>query len=155
LNGSLQGQLPGWGTGELVAVVSAQVVSSRNLTNPTASLIPGSEVQPNYTQYVLRNSTLQEWTQNVSSTGEVSLKFSKTGGHEYRLFAFYQHRTLHQNVPSTSNVSGTIFNGGSYAVDHFSAKGAETVTRFWDKYILNDEIKQMLTDVGNYGKLAI
>ncbi|KAF7589906.1 hypothetical protein BBP40_003524 [Aspergillus hancockii] len=151
LSGSWHGQLPGWGTGELVAVVSAQVVSSRNLTNPTESLIPGNEVQPNYTQYVLRNSTLQEWAQNVSSAGEISLHFPRTGGHGYRLFAFYQHRTLHQNVPSTSNVSGTIFDGGSYAVDHFSARGAETVTRFWDKYILNDEVKQMLLEVGNYG----
>ncbi|KAJ1713078.1 hypothetical protein NYO67_4773 [Aspergillus flavus] len=151
LNGSYHGQIPGWGTGELIALVSAQVLSSRNISNPTESLIPGSEVQPTATQYVLRNSTLQEWSQNVTSTGELSLSFPTTGGQGYRLFAFYQHQTLHQNVPSTSNLSGTIFNGGSYVVDHFSAKGAETVTRFWDEYILEDEIKQMLVAVGNYG----
>ncbi|KNG86833.1 hypothetical protein ANOM_004910 [Aspergillus nomiae NRRL 13137] len=151
LNGSFHRQLPGWGTGELVALVSAQVLSSRNISNPTNSLIPGSEVQPSAVQYVLKNSTLQEWSQNVTSMGEVNLSFPKTGGQGYRLFAFYQHRTLHQNVPSTSNMSGTIFNGGSYAVDHFSARGAETVTRFWDEYILEDEVKQMLVAVGNYG----
>lgn len=83
------------------------------------------------------------------------MSLPKTGGQGYRLFAFYQHQTLHQNVPNTSNVSGTIFNGGSYAVDHFSAKGAETVTRFWDQYILEDEIKQILVEVGNYGALII
>lgn len=131
------------------------MLSSRNISNPTESLIPGSEVQPTATQYVLRNSTLQEWSQNVTSTGELSLSFPTTGGQRYRLFAFYQHQTLHQNVPSTSNVSGTIFNGGSYVVDHFSAKGAETVTRFWDEYILEDEIKQMLVAVGNYGELIM
>ncbi|KAE8152210.1 hypothetical protein BDV25DRAFT_75389 [Aspergillus avenaceus] len=150
-NGSFYGQLPGWGTGELVAVVSAQVLSSRNLTNPTQALIPGSDVQPNYVQYVLRNSTLREWTQNVTASGEVDLRFPLSSGYGHRLFAFYQHRTLHQNVPRTSNLSTSIFDNGSYTVDHFSARGARTTTRFWEEHILTDEVKQLLTKVGNYG----
>lgn len=135
-----------------MALVSAQVLSSRNLSNPEGS-IPIFETQPNYTQYKLKNATLQEWSQNVSATGELKLRLpAVTGGQGHRLFAFYQHLTLHKNYPSTTNASDSIFDNGSYVVDHFSARGAQTVTRFWEKHILKDEIKPLLATVGNYGE---
>ncbi|KAF9891846.1 hypothetical protein FE257_003331 [Aspergillus nanangensis] len=149
-NGSFHGVLPGWGTGDLVAVVSAQVLSTRrNLSNPD-SAIPIFGSQPSYTEYTLKNSTLQEWSQNVSPSGELRLTLPPHVN-SYRLFAFYQHLTLQNNVPSTTNASKSIFDNGSYTVDHFSARGAQTVTRFWDQHILKGEVKQLLQTVGNYG----
>ncbi|KAI9035663.1 uncharacterized protein KD926_003141 [Aspergillus affinis] len=115
-NGVFNDLVPGWGQGELVAVVSAQVLSSRNLSNPGAG-IPIFETQPNYTQYKLKNATLQEWSRNVSSAGQLQ----------------------------------STFDHGSFAVDHYSARGAQTVTRFWEKHILKDEVKSLLAAVGNYG----
>ncbi|KAL4894986.1 hypothetical protein BDV59DRAFT_200244 [Aspergillus ambiguus] len=148
-NGSFQGLLPGWGSGELVSVVSAEVISSRNLSNPTNS-VPIFESQPNYIEYTIKNASLQEWTQHVSSSGRLRLNLPRSG-HSYRIFAFYQHLSHHNNVPSTTNASKTIFDNGSYAVDHFSAKGAQTVTQFWEHHILKDGVKEMLMAVGNYG----
>ncbi|PYH97995.1 hypothetical protein BO71DRAFT_447541 [Aspergillus ellipticus CBS 707.79] len=149
-SGTFSGTLPGWGTGDLVAVVSAQVLSSRNITTSSNS---GSlfDSQPNYIQYVLNSSSLEEWTQNASSDGQTHLQFPTDTRHGYRIFTFYQYHTHHQNLPVNSNVSETIFDNGSYIVDHFSARGAQTVTRFWDEYLLSEEVKSLLLEVGNYG----
>ncbi|KAL5360501.1 hypothetical protein BJX96DRAFT_165211 [Aspergillus floccosus] len=148
-NGSFDGLLPGWATGKLVSVVSAEVLSSRNLSNPP-SLIPIIEPQRSYVEYTIRNASLQEWTNDVSSSGQLRLNLPATSRHGYRIFAFYQHLSLHHNVPSTSNASKTIFDNGSFAVDHFSARGAQTVTRFWEQHIFKDDVKEMLMAVGNY-----
>lgn len=150
-NGSFDGLLPGWGTGDLVAVVSAEVLSSRNLSNPTSD-IPIFENIPNYTEYTLKNASLREWTALVSPSGRLQLNVPAASGRGFRLFAFYQHLTLHKNVPSTTNATTTIFDNGSFAVDHFSARGAQTVTRFWEQHILTEDVKELVRAVGNYGK---
>lgn len=47
---------------------------------------------------------------------------------------------------------GDLFDNGSYVVDHFSARGgAQTVTDFWEKFILVNGTKELLQEVGNYG----
>lgn len=69
----------------------------------------------------------------------------------YRLFAFYQSRTHEKNLDYARNVLTTIFDNGSYAVDHFSPRGAQTVINFWEQYILTDEVTSLLKDVGRYG----
>ncbi|RAH44977.1 uncharacterized protein BO95DRAFT_391087 [Aspergillus brunneoviolaceus CBS 621.78] len=150
-NGTYDGRLPGWDTGDLVALVSAQILSARNITGPTVTTFYTVAVE-DHMQYVLKNATLQDWTDNVSSEGTVHLNLPSSQGETYLLFAFYQYRTHTQNLPVNSNMTGTIFDNGSYIVDHFSAQGAQVVTRFWDDYLLEDaEIKELLSEVGNYG----
>ncbi|PYI25918.1 hypothetical protein BP00DRAFT_461432 [Aspergillus indologenus CBS 114.80] len=150
-NGTYDGRLPGWNTGDLVALVTAQVLSARNVTGQTVTTFYTVAVE-DHMQYVLKNATLQDWTENVSSEGTVHLKLPSSHGETYLLFAFYQYLTHAQNLPVSSNMTGTIFDNGSYIVDHFSAKGAQVVTKFWDDYLLEDaEVRELLSEVGNYG----
>lgn len=150
-NGSFRGVVPGWGAGELVALVSAAVVSEKSVTTQVLSDLQFTNVT--YDQYVLRRDSLAERTSSVSpTTGEVSLTLpvssSATG---FRLFAFYQRLSLNKNLVFNATQDATIFDNGSFVVDHFSGAGAQVVTRFWEERILTDSTKEMLAKVGNYG----
>lgn len=80
----------------------------------------------------------------------MNLLFNTTGA-DYRLFAYYQYRDLAKNLDIHTNTTGSIFDNGSYTVDHFSSRGAQTTIDFWEKHILNNtEIKQSLSEVGKY-----
>ncbi|KAL4803123.1 hypothetical protein BDV18DRAFT_153809 [Aspergillus unguis] len=147
MNGRFSGIIPGWGTGELVALVSAEVVSKSTIQNPSSEtfMTPAT----NSTRLVLRSSSVMEHTSQVSSNGTVSLRFNTDN--EVRLFAYYQYRDLVKNLDIETNTTGTIFDNGSYTVDHFSARGAQTVIDFWENHILNDsETRSLLEDVGRY-----
>lgn len=150
-NGQFDGQIPGWGAGELVALVSAEVLSTKNISLGTSS---GTSLfgaaQTSYLSLVLKNGTLVDWGQNVSSTGHVSLRFPS--GSSHRLFAFYQFLTHEKNLEYSSGNAKTIWDNGSYVVDHYSARGAQVVAKFWERYILPDGVKELLMEVGNYGK---
>lgn len=151
-NGTFEGQIPGWGAGELVALVSAAVLSTKNISLGTSgSSILGSS-QTSYLSLVLKNGTLVDWAQNVSPTGHLSLKLP--AGSSYRLFAFYQYLTHEKNLEYSSGTGETIWDNGSYVVDHYSPRGAQVVTKFWEKYILPNGVKDLLKEVGNYGMRA-
>lgn len=114
-------------------LVFAEVLSSTNLTlsgDPTLGVAPSS-----YLQLVVKHDSLQDLTDKVSADGHASVQLS----FKSRLFAFYQYQTHHQALAVSSNATGTIFDNGSYTVDHYSARGANTVTRFWEEYILTSE----------------
>ncbi|KAJ5110316.1 hypothetical protein N7532_002961 [Penicillium argentinense] len=145
-NGTFEGQIPGWGTGDLVALVSAEVLSTQNVSLGGGSI--SGKSQSSYLSFVLKNGTLVDWAQNVSSMGHASLKLP--AGSSHRLFAFYQFLTHAKNVVLSGN-GGTIWDNGSYIVDHFSPRGAQVVAKFWEKYILPDGVKDLLMQVGNYG----
>lgn len=153
-NDHFNGKIPGWGTGKLVALVSAEVLSTKNIsmdTSGTSSFF--GTPQTNYLQLTLKNGTLTEWTHKVSSSGHVSLKLPTTQS-SYRLFAFYEVLTHEKNLVYSSEPSKTIRDNGSYVVDHYSSRGAQTTIKFWEKHLLTDEIKELLMDVGNYGKIV-
>ncbi|KAE8395445.1 hypothetical protein BDV23DRAFT_178499 [Aspergillus alliaceus] len=148
-NGSFDGILPDWGSGGLVALVSAEVISSEKIKNSTS---PSGTRIASYSRLLLKEGSLTDWTSQVAPSGHLSLTFpaSTTQGPRYRLFAFYERLTHAHNLESQVNGSKTIFDHGSYIVDHFSARGAETVIKFWEKFILNEDVKSLLTQVGNY-----
>jgi hypothetical protein len=144
--------LPGWGTGELVAVVAAEVISSQNMSTASMPGRPGMW----YLDFVLRNGTLQDLTTQVSADGQ--LEYSSTdvdSAPQRAVFVFYQQRTLAKNLDPQSNRTDTIFDYGCFTVDHFSAKGAKVVIDFWEQYLLSDEIKQLLREVGHAGKMHV
>lgn len=115
--------------------------------------VPGGSVS--YTELTLRDGSLREWTTNdIPSSGHVSLKLSRTQETSGRLFAFYQSLTHEKNLDISTHASGTIFDNGSYVVDHFSPKGAHVVSKFWEKHLLKGEVKQLLMQVGNYGQFS-
>ncbi|KAJ5357882.1 hypothetical protein N7541_005040 [Penicillium brevicompactum] len=150
-NGSYSGTIPGWGTGELVALVSARSISSSKITNPASSLFSTPANQA--TRMVLDTDSLIDHTDRVSLDGRVSLSLTNGSSHgTQHLFAYYQYQDLVKNLDIESNVTGTIFDNGSYTVDHYSPRGAETVKTFWETHILNDtEIVALLNEVGTYG----
>lgn len=67
------------------------------------------------------------------------------------LLAFYQFLNHDKNLEISTNVSGSIFDNGSYVVDHFNPRGAKVVTKFWEQHLLKGEAKELLMKVGNYG----
>ncbi|KLU89722.1 hypothetical protein MAPG_08691 [Magnaporthiopsis poae ATCC 64411] len=102
---------------------------------------------------MLRHGSLAEWTASVSNTtGEISLTLpagSDSTGY-YRLFAFYQKLSLNKNVHFDATKHTTIFDNGSFNVDHFSDAGARVVAKFWEDHILTDSTRELLEKVGNY-----
>jgi hypothetical protein len=151
INGSFQDVIPGWESGKLISLVSARVLSAKSLSLP-ADVLSAYEAS-SYTKFSLKDGTLQDHTDQVSSNGHVSLAFAPSKhGIEHRIFAFYEHLTLHKALDVSYSTNGTIFDNGSYIVDHYSARGAETVIKFWEEHILIDGTKELLMQVGNYGK---
>ncbi|RAH73281.1 uncharacterized protein BO66DRAFT_464466 [Aspergillus aculeatinus CBS 121060] len=148
-NGSFNGQVPGWGTGELVALVSANVLSAENISlDASAGLNSLTGGQSSYWKLMLRNDSLVDHADTVSSNGHVRLQFPYNS--TYRLFAFYQTHTLNRNLIFSERNGSSIFDNGSYIVDHYSGRGAQTTTQFWENYILTPEVKQLLSEAGNY-----
>ncbi|KAF2183515.1 hypothetical protein K469DRAFT_728036 [Zopfia rhizophila CBS 207.26] len=155
-NSAFEGVVPGWGTGELVAFVSALVLSDKPQSYQARDATGFDPINVTYTQHILQSDSLTDQTTNVDkSSGQASLAFpeSEAGGDRYyRVFSFFQKRTLNKNLyfDAPEDAADTIFRNGSYVVDHFSAKGAETVARFWEEHILTNGVKDLLMRTGNY-----
>ncbi|RDW76315.1 uncharacterized protein DSM5745_06307 [Aspergillus mulundensis] len=149
-NGTFQGQIPGWGDGELIACVSARVLSQTNVSLPEINS-PFLSGQDGYLRVVLDHESLTDITNQVSRDGQLSVTFpTYTDAVGHRVFAYYQKRTLHKNLVFENNATATIWDNGSYAVDHYSARGAQTVIHFWEEHILIDGIKELVKEVGHY-----
>jgi hypothetical protein len=149
-NGQFDGVVPGWGTGELVALVSAEVLTSKNRTLPYAEDSLIGTPQKWYLELILKNGSLTEWTDKVSSAGRVSLNLAPVQT-SYRLFAFYQLQTHSKNLEFTNLNVTDITANGSYIVDHYSSRGAQVTTKFWETHLLDTETLELLKEVGNYG----
>ncbi|EPE06415.1 secreted protein [Ophiostoma piceae UAMH 11346] len=148
-NGSYEGLVPGWGSGKLIALVSALVLSEQFYEAQYIFY----RTPPNYTQFIIADNTLTDHTAKVSpTTGRVNLSFPIVEGSNatYWIFAFWQTQTHIKNLDHGSSNPKTIWDNGSYVVDHFSAAGAKTVTKFWEDYILVNGTKELLQQVGGY-----
>lgn len=149
-NGSFTGTIPGWGEGKLIALVFAEASGETNVS------LPGSSLQsPDYTSYLrltLSYGSLRDLTTQVTSLGHVAFNFgAPINSARLWLFAFYEKQTLVKNLDFPYNDTRTIFDNGSYTVDHFSAAGAKVVENFWKSHILDSDVRELLADVGNYG----
>jgi hypothetical protein len=124
------------------------VISSQTL-NGTTQL--GPSVQPYFwTRYKLDHTTLTDITTKASdSSGHLSISFADDG--QYRLFTFYQRLAGHKNVAFKNERNKTIFDQGSFALDHHSKQGAQTAIKFWEKYILDDQVRALIKAAGNFG----
>lgn len=136
--------LPGWGSGEIVAAVTAVATDKINITTRSPHL-----------QLVLRDETLKAVTPMVDDRGILNITDETLSSHsEHWIFAFYQRKTLAKNVDFDAQTHDNIFDNGSFTVDHFSIQGAQTVIKFWEKHILRDGVDKLLSEAGHYGELC-
>ncbi|KAF1974068.1 hypothetical protein BU23DRAFT_505855 [Bimuria novae-zelandiae CBS 107.79] len=159
---TFDGVLPGWGLGELQAAVSGTVLGSKNVTsNDPSGGLPGDQ-RLNRTQYTLSAASLEDVSDQVDDSGHVRLDFSShnatnTAGESHIIFAVYLYKSLYRAQQGPLEMGGpqsqpeSYINNGSWAVDHFSALGAQVMTQFWEEHILNNGTKDLLQQVGNYG----
>ncbi|KAL4798786.1 hypothetical protein BDV19DRAFT_402137 [Aspergillus venezuelensis] len=151
-DGIFEGIIPGWGEGRLVAFTSALVKAETNKSESSRSFT--ASTNHTWTQYTLAHGSLEEYTSEVdSSTGRVQLTFPDAQGNAYyRVFAFYERLAHHKNLEFESKDSQeeSIFANGSFAVDHHSARGAQTMIDFWETYMLDDEVLDLIRQAGNY-----
>lgn len=118
----------------------------------SAANSPYIQSKTGYISLIVDHKSLSDITKQVTSAGHLSATFPQpTSGIGYRIFAYYQKRTLNKNSSFENNQTATIWDNGSYIVDHYSAAGAQTVIKFWEEYILIDGLKEMLMEVGHYG----
>ncbi|KAI1409815.1 hypothetical protein F5Y13DRAFT_202982 [Hypoxylon sp. FL1857] len=150
LNGIYSGQLPGWGRGDLVSVVTFAVYNATNKTdNPGGTF--GSYFQRNYTEYVISEESLTEVTKLVQKDGSIVANVAPVDGAQYYLlYASYAQRSYARACVASSPNPQNILQNGSLAVDHFSETGARVTTKFLEEYILIDGIKELMMEVGNY-----
>ena len=158
IGGQFNGKLPGWGSGSLEAAVAGTVTGSKVFTNKDSSGgLPGDR-QLARTEYTLSASSLTDVTDKVDAKGNLQLNFAssnQTGTHHI-IFAIYVIKSLYRAQQGPLEMKGphtspqSWVHNGSWAVDHFSALGAQTMTKFWEEYIVNNGTRTMLMDVGNY-----
>ncbi|KAH6693886.1 hypothetical protein F5X68DRAFT_128816 [Plectosphaerella plurivora] len=148
-NGSFDGLIPGWekNDGELIAAVSACVVSEREDFLTSVGFDGYRNIT--WTEYTIDHNSLADITADVdTATGQLSATFHPEDN--CRIFSFYQRLSGNHNVHFENDRNETIFDHGSFAVDHHSARGAQTVIDLWEKHILDDEVMGLLKDAANY-----
>lgn len=157
---SFSGVLPSWGKGRLVAAVTGVVTKAEN-TSSTFPSIPNDST-PSRTQYTLSSDSLTDVSANVSSDGRLSFACpSNVGGLYCVLFTYYLVHTEYREQASplkvqhgagvTETPPTDYRHNGSWVVDHFSILGAQTTINFWEQYLLTNDTRDLLRQVGNYG----
>ncbi|KAJ9499406.1 hypothetical protein H2202_004989 [Exophiala xenobiotica] len=153
---SFDGVLPGWGTGTLQATITGRAIKSEYMTSLDPAL-PG-DIPMNRTQITLSEASLTDVTDKVDANGHLSVTFdSNATGINNTIFAVYLIHSDFRAQDGPEDLGGpqtsarSVVQNGSWAADHFSALGAETITKFWEQYILVNGTRELLMDVGNYG----
>ncbi|UPL03682.1 hypothetical protein LCI18_014616 [Fusarium solani-melongenae] len=134
-------KVPGWGTGKLVSVVAAVVTAKTNVTTT-----------PTYWNLTVSEESLKVLTSKVSRHGSVVLTNDNLlDKSEQWIFAFYERQSLDRNLMFPAKWQKTIWDNGSFTVDHFSRRGADTIIDFWEQHVLPGGNDRLLSEVGNYG----
>ena len=171
LGGNYSDTLPGWGTGKLQAVISGRTVSSINVTIPRSGSYAGTselnatgtypslpgDAPANRTQVTLATSSLEDLTNSVDSNGKLSFSCPQSGGGltctlfvMYLIHSDYRAQQDPEFLGGPQTAPQSYLQNGSWAVDHFSALGAQTMTSFWEQYVLTNGTRELLRSVGNY-----
>jgi hypothetical protein len=154
VNGTYDGQLPGWGDGELISavvfeVLNVSVISSQafGIPDQIAMAIGNSGT----TQYTISADSLTDVTSLVQN-GSISLNVLASNSDSYHLlYASYYAKSFDRSCIASSSDPQNILQNGSFVVDHFSTKGAQTTTQFLENNIFNDDsLKDLMKQVGNY-----
>ncbi|OAA66806.1 hypothetical protein SPI_01382 [Niveomyces insectorum RCEF 264] len=138
-----------WGGSALVAVLAVEVTEERPPTRDGHRLV------------LLNETSVADLTDRVDKTTGTLMMTRATddwtvpsgagnNNSSWQLMAFYQRYTNERSCVSVANAT-TWLGNGSWMVDHFSAAGAQKMTRFWDAHLLADNTtKALLRKVGEY-----
>ena len=148
--GTFHGKIPGYDSGTLVSVTTAMIINRTVNSMPSSSLLGGSPF--NFTVYTVAADSLREITDSVNPDGIVSVKFpTNSDALGYIVYAAYYSRSFARACISGQDPHNFIQNG-SFAVDHFSARGAKVTTDFLEQYVLVNGVKELFQQIGNYSK---
>ncbi|CAK7212301.1 hypothetical protein SCUCBS95973_001417 [Sporothrix curviconia] len=157
------GTVPGWGTGELLAVVTAQITNTTTMTTSTTGRPQShrghwdSDTQAQTTtQYTLAERSLVDVTPRVREDGwldvDLTADTDDTDAHHI-VFAVYQVRSGARTQQPPGAVAGPqtpppdYVHNGSWTVDHFSAAGARVMAAFWEQHLLANGTREQLRQV--------
>lgn len=149
--------LPGWGSGEFVSASIGLVTNSTPVNLTGADGYYGRKSY-NGTSYTLAASSLRVISDSVTSDGHLSIRVPQhLAGQGYHLFAFYQIQTRHRELEVSTAFGAavpqspiiTYVENGSWITDHFSTAGADMIINFWETHELDDEMRELLKEVGN------
>lgn len=134
----------------MLALISARVISQKDDWRGGQGF--DGVWNATWTEYTVDHGSLTDVTEHVDhSSGVITRSFDASQG-RFRLFAFYQRLSGHHNVHFENGRRETIFDYGSFAVDHNDARGAKTVIKLWEEHILDDEVLSLIKEAGNYSK---
>jgi hypothetical protein len=160
IGGTFDDVLPGWGAGKFVSASTALVTSSEPSTFSASPAWIGP-VFYNGTTQTLHATSLEDVTDQVDANGHLILNFPSNvaNGLHYEVFAYYQNHSGYREQASPLELNTTVHQSkvnsfvknGSWVVDHFSAKGAQVIVDFWENYLLDDNTRKLIQEVGNYG----
>jgi hypothetical protein len=150
---SYDAEVPGWGSGRLIAVVSAGILSAENDTLSSDGGTLNEASKTTIESMTVQHVSLQDISEHVSKDGKLRITFGNPQqGEKYKLFAFYEILSLRQNMEFATNDTNSLFDYGSFNVDHFSRNGAQAFIDFWQEHILTDEVRELLISTGGSGK---
>jgi len=158
IGGSYDAILPGWGSGDFVSASIGLVINSTSVKLTGADGYYGPKSY-NGMSYTLAASSLRDISDKVTSDGHLKIRVPQhPTGQEYHLFAFYQTRTRHRELEISTAFGAavpqspitTYVENGSWIADHFSTAGADMIINFWETHELDNEMRELLKEVGNY-----
>ncbi|UPK96040.1 hypothetical protein LCI18_006975 [Fusarium solani-melongenae] len=123
-----------FGPNRLVAVVAGGIESTTNITDSSSKV-------------VLDESSLIDLS-SYTKEGYLTWRAPRKHG-KYVIFALYERYTNQRSCSGAADAQNAIANG-SWITDHFSAKGVALVTNFWEKHLLDKDIRGMLKATGEH-----
>lgn len=109
----------------------------------------------NYTVYYIAANNLTDITSSVKADGSVKVEFPANADNaEYVVYASY-YELSGQRACIPGETPKNFIQNGSFAVDHFSARGAKVTTDFLEQYVLIDGVKELFQEIGNYSKCVL
>lgn len=128
---SFDAEVPGWGSGRPIAVVSAVVLSAENATLSSDGGTLNEASKTTIESMTVQHASLKDISEQVSKDGKLRMTFGNPQQSEkYKLFAFYEILSHRQNMEFATNDTNSLFDYGSFNMDHFSQKWRSGVHRF-------------------------
>ena len=128
----------------LEAVTAARIESTGTIPMTAGRFAPPASGAdgPTTTQYRLAPESMQvvENYAHCSNSDSWQVDFQAPDDGNWLLFAFWKRGT------AQTNRQGTATAQPCYAVDHMNRRGAEAVIDFWEKHILDDELRALLRE---------